>query len=254
MGALSDTVKNSLLDGLCRNVAYQNAQIWAKLHTGAPGAAGANNASTESTRKQVTFGAGAASRTISNTALVEWTGVSTTETHTHVSLWSASVGGTFLGADALPASVASQAGENVRIAIGDIDLTIGGTDIADGIANSMLDAVCRNVAFQIAAVHIKLHLGDPGAAGTTNPAAHTTRVQATFGAGAAAAAISNTAAVSFTGLTAAETISHVSAWSSGAGGTFLFRKAASSNAAVGIGDTWELPIGDLDVTLSGAVP
>lgn len=254
MGALSDAVKNSLLDGLCRNVSYQNAAVWAKLHTGAPGAAGTANASTEATRKQVTFGSAAASRTISNTALVEWTGVSTTETHTHVSLWSASSGGTFLGSDALPSSVGSQAGENVRIAIGAVSLSIGGTDISDAIANAMLDAVCRNVAFAVAAVHLKLHLGDPGSAGTSNPAAHTTRVQATFGAAAASGAIANTAAVSFASLSATEAITHVSAWSASSAGTFLFRKAASASASVQAGDTWELPIGDLDVTLSGAVP
>lgn len=254
MGALSDTVKNSLLDALCRNVSYQNAAVWCKLHIGAPGAAGTANPAGETTRQQATFGSAAASRAISNTALIEWANVSTTETITHVSLWSASSGGTFLGSDALPSGIAVTATDNLRIAIGDVDVSIGGTQISDGIANAMLDAVCRNTAFAVAAVHAKLHLGDPGAAGTANPAAHTTRAQVTFGDAAASGAIANTAAVSFTSLTAAETITDVSLWSASSGGTFLARDAASSSAAVAVDDTYELPIGDVDVTLSGSVP
>jgi hypothetical protein len=53
--------------------------------------------------------------------------VSNTETYTHVSLWSASSGGTFLGSDDLPVSKAVTAGDTFTIAIGDLDLTISGT-------------------------------------------------------------------------------------------------------------------------------
>lgn len=254
MGALSDVVKNSLLDALCRNTSYQNAAVWAKLHTGAPGSAGTSNAATEATRKQVTCGNAASARAIANTVAIEWVSVSTTETITHVSFWTASTNGTFLGSDALASSRALIAGDNLRIAVGEIGAGVGGAQLSDGIANSMLDAVFRNTAFVVAAVYAKLHLGDPGSAGTSNAAAHTTRVQVTFGAGAASGAISSTAATSFTSLTAAETITDVSLWSASSGGTFLGRDAASSSATVAIGDTYELPTGDVDITLSGTVP
>jgi hypothetical protein len=99
-------------------------EIWVKLHTGDPGSAGTSNAATNATRVQATFGSAAASRAISNTAAVSWTNVSTTETYTHVSLWSASSGGTFLGRDDLSSSAAVTAGDNFSIPIGDLDLTI----------------------------------------------------------------------------------------------------------------------------------
>lgn len=123
MGSFSDTVANSWLDALCRNTSYANAAVWVQLHTGAPGAAGTANVATESTRKQVTFGAAASGRTISNTVAIEWTAVSTTETYTHISLWTASSAGTFLGSDDLSASAAMTAGDTFRIPIGDLDLT-----------------------------------------------------------------------------------------------------------------------------------
>lgn len=123
MGTFSDAVVHAWLDALCRNTAYQNAEVWVKLHTGDPGSAGTTNAATETTRKQVTFGAGAASRTISNTAALTWTAVSTTETYTHISLWTASAAGTFLGRDDLSSSAAMQAGDTFTIPIGDLDLT-----------------------------------------------------------------------------------------------------------------------------------
>jgi hypothetical protein len=124
MGTFSDALANAWLDALCRNVAYQNATVFVKLHTGDPGSAGTANAAAEATRQQATFGAGASSRTISNTAAITWTNVSTTETYTHLSLWSASSGGTFLGRDDLSSSAVMQAGDTFQIAIGDLDLTL----------------------------------------------------------------------------------------------------------------------------------
>ena len=92
-------------------------------HTGDPGAAGTSNPATEATRQQATFGSAAGSGAISNTAAVTWTAVSTTETITHVSFWSAASGGTFLGSDDLASSAALNAGDNFTIPTGDLDLT-----------------------------------------------------------------------------------------------------------------------------------
>lgn len=128
MGAFADASKNQMLDAYVGRTTYTaNAAFYAKLHTGSPGSAGTTNAATETTRQAVTFGAAAASGAISNTAAVTWTSVSTTETITHISFWTASSGGTFLGSDDLPSSKALTAGDTLTIAIGDIDLTISGT-------------------------------------------------------------------------------------------------------------------------------
>lgn len=123
MGTFSDAVANAFLDAFARNVAYQNAEVWVKLHTGAPGAAGTSNPATETTRKQVTYGNAAASRAITNTVAVSWPNLPATETFTHVSLWTASSGGSFLGSDDLSSSAAMEAGDTFTIPVGDLDLT-----------------------------------------------------------------------------------------------------------------------------------
>lgn len=124
MGSIAVGVRNSMLDALCRGVVFDNDEVWVKLHIGDPGAAGTSNPAAETTRKQVTFGAGAATGTISNTAAVEWTLVSTSETYSHISLWSASAAGTFLGSDDLSSTAAVTAGDTFRIPIGDLDISL----------------------------------------------------------------------------------------------------------------------------------
>jgi hypothetical protein len=124
MGTFAEGVRNAWLNGFARNASYANSEVWVKLHTGDPGSAGTSNAATEATRKQATFGDAASGAAISNTSAVEWTNVSTTETYTWISLWTASAGGTFLGRDDLSSSAAVTAGDTFRIPVGDLDLAI----------------------------------------------------------------------------------------------------------------------------------
>lgn len=128
MGAFADATKNQMLDAMVGRTTYTaNAAFYVKLHLGSPGAAGASNPAVETTRAVAAFTSAAAAGAISNTSAVTWTSVSTTETVTHVSFWTAITAGTFLGADDLPASKALTAGDTLTIAIGDLDLTISGT-------------------------------------------------------------------------------------------------------------------------------
>lgn len=121
---LASAIANSILDALCRSVAWSEpAAFYVKLHTGDPGAAGASNAATETTRQAVTFSA-ASGGAITNSADVSWTNVSTTETYSHVSFWDAAAAGTFLGSDALEASKAVDAGDDFTIPAGDLDLSL----------------------------------------------------------------------------------------------------------------------------------
>lgn len=115
MGTFSDTVANAWLDALARGTPYDNDEVWVKLHLGDPGSAGTANAAVETTRKQSTFGSAAASRAIAITAATEWANVSTSETYTHVSMWSASSAGTFLGRDDLSSSAPVTAGDTFRL-------------------------------------------------------------------------------------------------------------------------------------------
>ena len=124
--------------------------------------------------------------------------------------------------------------------------------IAVGQANAILDALCRSVAYSDpAGFFLKLHIGDPGAAGASNAAGETTRKAVTFGA-AASGAISNSAAVTWAAVSTTETISHWSAWDTvgPAGGTFLCSDAFNTARALTAGDTFEIPIGDLDIDIT----
>lgn len=118
---LNATVANALLNALCRATNYTApTTVWAKLHTGDPGAAGTSNAATETTRKQLTFGSAAAGGAISNTVAASWSGVAATEDYTHASVWDASSGGNFLFSGTITAA-AVQAGDDFTLPIGDID-------------------------------------------------------------------------------------------------------------------------------------
>jgi hypothetical protein len=122
--------------------------------------------------------------------------------------------------------------------------------LAAAVANSILDALVRSVTWsEPDAFYVKLHTGDPGSAGTANPATETTRKQPTYSA-ASGGAITNDGAVSWTSYPAAETISWVSFWSASSGGTFLGKKALTANRTPGIGDTVTLGVGDLDLSLA----
>lgn len=109
---------NTVLDALVA------AYPWAKPHVGDPGAAGTANAATETTRKQVSWGAAAAA-TVSNNAQVQWTGVAVTgatEDWTHLSFWSASSGGSF-GFSINVTGNPLASGNTATIASGDIDVS-----------------------------------------------------------------------------------------------------------------------------------
>lgn len=131
------------------------------------------------------------------------------------------------------------------------------TGLSSAIANDILDALCKNdslTTLPVAAVWVKLHItGEPGAAGTSNPAVNTTRKQATFGTVASGGAISNTVALTWsTGeVTASEDYLYFSAWTASTAGTFLFSGPITANA-VTAGDQFEIAIGDLDLTLTVA--
>ena len=121
---LSDTVRNSLLNALCRNTSYANAAVWVQLHLGDPGAAGTSNLAGNTTRQQATFGTVASGGAISNTVAVAWTSVSNSETYSYASLWTASTAGSFLGSAALTQAKVVNAGDNFSLPVGDLDVTI----------------------------------------------------------------------------------------------------------------------------------
>jgi hypothetical protein len=99
---VSSGVANGWLDGT-----FATATCFVKLHTADPGAAGTTAAAVgDATRKNPTMAAASGgSKAMTGTA-GPWTNGGTSETLTHISLWTASTAGTFNGSGALSASQA----------------------------------------------------------------------------------------------------------------------------------------------------
>lgn len=94
---------------------------------------------------------------------------------------------------------------------------------------------------------VKLHIGDPGAAGTSNAAVETTRKQATW-APASGAASTTTADLVWTVVAGTEDYTHFSLWSASSAGNFGGSGVVTANA-VTTNDTFTIPAGDMDMTL-----
>lgn len=112
------------------------------------------------------------------------------------------------------------------------------TGVISAEADDILDALGTQYSW------VQLHIGDPGAAGTANVAAETDRVQATWGS-ASGGAKSNSAAVQWTNVAASEDYTHFSVWTASSSGSCGFTGTVTANA-VTAGDTFTIPIGDLD--------
>jgi hypothetical protein len=93
---------NGWLDGT-----FATASCWAKLHTADPGAAGTTAAAAgDTTRKQATMASASGGSKAASSSVGPWTNGGTSETLTHISLWTAASAGTFNGSAALTASQA----------------------------------------------------------------------------------------------------------------------------------------------------
>ena len=118
------------------------------------------------------------------------------------------------------------------------------------LCNSWLDALANNTSYAVAQVYIKLHTGDPGAAGTANAATETTRKAASFGA-ATAGAINSDADISWTNIAGSQDASHFTAWDNLTAGNFLFSGNITANPYTA-GDTYTISSGNLSASLTVA--
>ena len=116
-------VANSFLSALVNNGSFTGYSPYVQLHTGSPGAAGTANVAGNNVRQAAgTFNTPAGGST-SNSAAVNWTSVSTSETYSHVSLWSATSGGTFIASGSITAG-AILAGQNFQIPAGGMTVSL----------------------------------------------------------------------------------------------------------------------------------
>ena len=88
-------------------------------------------------------------------------------------------------------------------------------------------------------VYVKLHLGDPGEAATSNAAVEATRKVAAWSA-AASGAIVTSATMEWTNVSTTETYSHWSMWDDVTAGNALWSGALATSAAVTAGDTFQI--------------
>lgn len=115
------------------------------------------------------------------------------------------------------------------------------------LANNWLNML-RGTAFTApTGLYVKLHTGDPGAAGTANASAVTTRSQLTL-------AVASGGAVALTGtqpswsMTTSETVSYISVWDNASTGNFLWSAQLSVAKTVANGDTLTLTTCGLSLT------
>lgn len=105
-------------------------------------------------------------------------------------------------------------------------------------ANSIL-SVLRNTAYAaVATPFVKLHVGDPGAAGATNPSAVTTRNAVTWNAPSGGSM--TLATLGTWSMTTSETITHISIWDASTAGNFIESWALTAGVAVVNGSTFSL--------------
>jgi hypothetical protein len=122
------------------------------------------------------------------------------------------------------------------------------TGLSSFLADKFLDAVGNATAYSATNVYVKLHVGDPGSAGTSNPATETTRKIASFSA-ASAGVLTSDAALTWTNIAGSEDATFFSVWDNLTAGNFLFSGTISGNAYTA-GDTYVIESGSLTASLT----
>lgn len=120
--------------------------------------------------------------------------------------------------------------------------------IGEYLGNAWLNALGNNTSFAVAQVYVKLHVGEPGAAGTANPATETTRKAVSFGV-ASAGVLTSDDAVTWTNIAGSEDANHFTAWDSLTTGNFLFSGTITANP-YDAGDTYAIDAGNLTASLT----
>lgn len=124
------------------------------------------------------------------------------------------------------------------------------TGLSAYLANAFLDSVGNAASFSVTNAYVKLHVADPGANGTGNPATETTRKVVSFAA-ASAGSLASDAAITWTNIAGSEDATYFTAWDSSTAGNFLFSGTITGNPYTA-GDTYTIPSGSLTVSLTVA--
>lgn len=125
VGLAATTLANKWLDMLAATAFTAPTNVFVKLHTADPGAAGTTAASSVTTRPQITWSAASAGSKAITTTLPSWTNWAGTspETITHMSVWDASSAGNFLYSFALTTSKTVTTGDTLNLTSHTISFT-----------------------------------------------------------------------------------------------------------------------------------
>ena len=124
------------------------------------------------------------------------------------------------------------------------------TGISSYLANAWLNALGNATSFSVTTAYVKLHVGDPGSAGTSNAATETTRKSVSFAA-ASNGALASDADVSWTNIAGSQDATHFTAWDNETAGNFLFSGTITGNAYTAC-DTYTISSAGLTVSLTVA--
>jgi len=124
------------------------------------------------------------------------------------------------------------------------------TGLSNYLCNSILNAVGNNTSLAVAQAYVKLHVGDPGSAGTANAATETTRKAISF-AVASGGAIASDADISWTNISGSQDATHFTVWDNESAGNFLFSGSVTAGAFTA-GDTYTITSGNLSASLTVA--
>lgn len=116
------------------------------------------------------------------------------------------------------------------------------------LADGWLNALGGGSPFSVSGVWVQLHVGDPGASGSANPAVESARKLVSFGVASGGVIVSD-ADVSWVNIAGSEDATFFSVWDSETFGNFLFSGAVVAGAYQA-GDTYTIAAGALSVSLS----
>lgn len=123
MASFGTAAANSILDKIFRNVDFTWATVYVSLHTADPGATGASEVSGGSYARQAAAFDAAGSKATANTDVEDFTSMPAV-TVTHIGIWESVTTGVFLLGGILDASKVVGSGDTVRLAAGDLDITL----------------------------------------------------------------------------------------------------------------------------------
>lgn len=122
---------------------------------------------------------------------------------------------------------------------------------ASATADNILNAFGNATAYTgTSTPFVKLHIGSPGSAGTSNAAGNTSRQSLSFGS-SSGGTMTNDVALTWTNVSTSETYTHFSIWDASTSGTFQGSGTVTANA-VTAGDTFTIAIAGLSATVSVA--